>query len=216
MIPYSKFVQLTPEETFLFECRNCGDCCRKVKGAVMIESLDLFQIARHLGMETSEVANQYTEIAMVAWGAPILVLRTKAIGDVCVFLKSGRCGIQPAKPRACRLYPLSSGLDDDMKGLIILKSSERDFHYTGQRYLAGDWLRHNMDDESCNYVITESRLLREIGQVLRRIPCERENDVNQLMLLYRFLLFDTHSDFMLQYTRNMTKLKSELERIVNY
>jgi len=179
----------------------------------MIESLDLFLLACHLKMETAEVANLHTEVANIAWGAPILVLKSKPIGDVCIFLKSGKCSIREFRPRACRLYPLSVGPDNDMKNLIALKSSERDFHYIGQEHRVSDWIADNMNGESQDYVITECRLLREMGRILRCIPRNLENDVKRLMLLNRYLMFDTDSDFMSQYIRNMERLKRELENL---
>jgi Fe-S-cluster containining protein len=164
-------------------------------------------------MGTAEFAAQYTEAKTVAWGAPILLLKSKPIGDVCVFLKSGKCSIQAVKPRACRCYPLSVGSDDDMKNLIALKSLERDFHYVGREYHVEDWISANMDEESRQYVLTECRLLREIGGVLKRIPRNREDEVNRLMLLYRYFMFDTDSDFMPQYARNMARMKISLEKL---
>ena len=214
MTPYTYSVEIMPEETFRFECRNCGDCCRNVRGAVMIESLDLFRLARHLKKDLAEVAEQCAEAVSLSWGAPILVMKTKPVGDVCVYLKSGRCGIQPAKPRTCRLYPMSMGPDDkDLKEVRVFKSSERAFHYTGPEHQTGEWVAANMDDESYNYIITEYRLLRELGKIMRRIPRDREDAVNWQMLRYRYFLFETDQDFMPQYVRNMARLKLELEQL---
>jgi len=210
---FSNYERLMPEDTFRFECKNCGKCCRHVKGSVMIESLDLFNLARYLELEMSEVAEKYAEVAMVAWGAPIFVMKTKPVNDVCVFLKSGRCSIQEAKPKACRLYPLSAGPNDDFDDLVILKTPERTFHYVGEEHWAGEWLSENMDDESQLYVLTECLLLRKIGKILRRIPRNMEDNVNRLMIMYRYILFDTGEDFIPQYTRNMERLKALLSGI---
>jgi len=211
---FSNYERLMPEDMFRFECKCCGECCRNVKSSVMLESLDLFKLARHLELETSEVAEKYAEVATVAWGAPIFVMKTKPTNDVCVFLKSGRCEIQEAKPRACRLYPLSACSDDNFDDLVILKTPEKTFHYVGTEHLAGEWLSENMDDESRSYVLTECLLLRKIGKILRRIPRDREDNVNRLMIMYRYILFDTGEDFIPQYTRNMERLRVLLTELI--
>jgi len=209
-----RFDEIKADETFRFECRNCGDCCRNVKMTVMIESLDLFRIARHFNLDMTEAAEQFTEAATVGWGAPILLIKSNPIGDVCAFHKNGRCDIQAVKPRACRLYPLSMGPDDrDAKNFIVLKSQERQFHYTGKEHIAGEWVADNMDGESYAYVTTEYRMLRELGRILNRIPREKEDDVLNQMLLCRFFMFDTSKSFMPQYVRNMALLKAELEKM---
>ena len=214
MTPYTICEEILADETFRFECCGCGECCRDIKDKVMIESLDLFRIAQHLKLDVAEVANQYTEAVTLCWGAPILVMKTKLTGDVCCFLKSGRCSIQPVKPRACRLYPLSMGPDDkDIKNVLVFKSSERAFHYTGKEHIAGEWVAENMDNESYAYILTEFRLLKEIGKLLRRIPRYKEPEVNQQMIMYRYILFETDQDFMSQYVRNMAQLKSDLEKM---
>jgi len=64
-----------------------------------------------------------------------------------------------------------------------------------------------MDDESHLYVLMECLLLREMGKILRRIPRNREDNVNRLMIMYRYILFDTTEDFIPQYTRNMERLR---------
>jgi len=217
MNTYTELKPIPADETFNFECKSCGDCCRDIRSQVMIESLDLFNIAKHLKLEIAEAAEQYTEVALLCWGAPVLMLKTKIIGDVCVFLKSGKCEIQQAKPRACRLYPLSMGPDkNNLSNVLVFKSTEKSFHYKGQTHVAGEWVADNMDSESHAYVITEYRLLRELGNVLRLIAREREYEVNNLMLMYRYFLFDTEKNFMLQYVKNMAQLKKELEKLIKF
>lgn len=82
-------------------------CCRHVKGSVVIEGLDAYRLARHLGMETADFMSQYTEPFILddkLW-YPIFSLRVKGNEDSCIFLKGTRCTVQEAKPRTCRLYP---------------------------------------------------------------------------------------------------------------
>ena len=103
--------------------------------------------------------------------------------------------------------------DEDVTDFIILKSSERQFHYTGQEHIAGEWLADNMNGESHAYIITEYRALRELGKIMCRIPRDREDEVISKMLLFRYFMYEINQGFMLQYVRNMAQLKIELEKL---
>ena len=100
-----------------------------------------------------------------------------------------------------------------MENLIILKSPERTFHYIGPEHTAGEWVNANMDSESHDYVLAESRLLQEIGKILRRIPRDKEDNVIKLMLMFRYFMYEMDVDFMPQYMNNMALLKQELEKL---
>jgi len=214
---YDRFQILKPEDTFRFECRCCGECCRNVEQQVMVESLDLFRIARHLDIDTAEAANRYTTATLISWGAPILLLKTKLAGDVCVFLKSGKCGIQAIKPRACRLYPLTLGLgpgEENLKDFIIYKSPEKPFHYNGPEQCADEWVKANFDDEARAYISSEYEYIRSFGKMMRQIPKKHEATVERLMLLYRYFYFDTDQAFMPQFLRNMVCLTQKLQDLI--
>ena len=108
------------------------------QNSVLIDSLDLYRIAKFLKIEMCDAALKYTSIAFLAWGFPVLMLKTTEYCDSCIFLKSSKCGIQPVKPRACRLYPLGVGPDDDENNeLLIFIVSEKEHHFTGTRMLTG-------------------------------------------------------------------------------
>ena len=110
------FQKVMPDDYFQFNCSRCGGCCRKVKDSIMVESLDLYRLARFLKMEMSDIILQYTDTTFLAWGFPVFMLKTTPPADACIFLKESRCSVQNAKPRACRLYPLGVGPDEDNPG----------------------------------------------------------------------------------------------------
>jgi Fe-S-cluster containining protein len=215
MTPYTQCKPLRPEETFRFECRQCGECCRHVKAAVMIESLDLFKLARHFNLDTADVANWYLEAVTIEWGAPILVLKTKQHEDACVFLKAGKCSIQAVKPRVCRLYPLSVGPDDkNPDSFLFFNVSDQEHHFHGPEYRIGDWTDTNFNEEDREYIKTEYRAIHECGKLMKRIPREYEDRVIFQMLRYRYFQFETDEDFLRQYALNMAFLKRELQALV--
>jgi len=135
------FQPVNPEDEFEFCCSNCGECCRNIKEAVMLEILDLFRIARYMKLTTTEAMETYTVPAFLSRDFPILLMKTKPHIDACVFLKNGRCSIQSIKPRTCRLYLLSAGPDDKNRGEFqSFLVSQKPHHYTGQRHRVKDWI----------------------------------------------------------------------------
>jgi len=213
--PYHEYPLMKPGETFQFTCQKCGDCCRDVRQAVMVESLDLFRIAKHLKMEMAEAAERYLEVGIIAWGAPILLIKTTEPDGACVFLKDNRCSLHGSgtKPRACRLYPLSLGPDDNLKKFLIFKVSAKQHHYTGRRYRAQEWIAANFSKEDREYISTEYLAIHDFGKIMRRIPRDSEKEVQLLMLRWRYFQYETDQYFMRQFLRNMAMLKKELERL---
>jgi len=214
--PCNLYPQMRPEESFQFACQKCGKCCTNVLCSVMIESLDLFRLAQYFHMDVAEVANHYLEAVTIEGGAPVLLLKTQGPDNACIFLKDNKCSIHTsgAKPRACRLYPLSVGPDDDLKKFLILNVSGEQHHFQGRSYRVQEWVAVNFRKEDRDYIIMEYRAIHECGKIMRRIPPERENDVIFQMLRWRYFMFDTDQDFMRQYARNMALLKRELEKLV--
>jgi Fe-S-cluster containining protein len=85
-----------------FTCQRCGNCCR-VPGYVRLAGEEIPRIASHLGLEVREFTRQYTRLTRDRSG-----LSLKEHPDhSCIFLGGdGACGIQGAKPRQCRSFPV--------------------------------------------------------------------------------------------------------------
>jgi len=82
------YIKVSTGDYFNYNCSGCADCCRNVKDAIVVESLDLYRLAKHLNTEMSEICMQYTDTVFLAWGFPMLMLKTKQHLDTCIFLKS--------------------------------------------------------------------------------------------------------------------------------
>jgi len=212
-VPYNDYPELQPRDTFRFKCQNCGSCCRHVAKSVMVESLDLYRLAEFFNMDMAEVAERYTEAVTVAWGAPVLMLKTVQPEDACIFLKDGKCGVYSKRPRACRLYPLSIGPNDTLKEFLIFNVSGEQHHFQGRWYRAQDWVNDNFQAVDQAYVRMEYRAMRECGHIIRRIPQNREGDVLFQMLRWRYVQYEMDQSFLTQYVHNMQMLKQELERL---
>ena len=104
----SKQVELS--DRVRFRCTRCGDCCRHVEGVVVVESLDAYKLAKHLGITISDFFTDYTEpYYLEDTQYPIFMLKTTGKDKSCIFLKGNRCTVQDVKPRTCRMYPFWIG-----------------------------------------------------------------------------------------------------------
>src|SRR6266545_2881733 len=82
-----------------FECQaGCTKCCRQ-QGIVYVTEDDIRRGAAFLGLTRKAFERQY-------------VFRTRYVRRLrkprnaqCYFLREGGCGIHPAKPTQCRIFP---------------------------------------------------------------------------------------------------------------
>ena len=108
-------VSVSAKEFVTYQCSQCGHCCRRIEGCVMVESLDAYRMAKHLREQhcgvrsTDDVLLQYCEpTPLTDEGYPIYTLKTVGAEASCVFLQGNQCSIYAARPRTCRLYPFSA------------------------------------------------------------------------------------------------------------
>ena len=109
-------VSVSAKEFVTYQCSQCGHCCRRIEGCVMVESLDAYRMAKYLREQhcgvssTDDVLLQYCEpTPLTDEGYPIYTLKTVGAEASCVFLQGNQCSIYAARPRTCRLYPFSAG-----------------------------------------------------------------------------------------------------------
>jgi Fe-S-cluster containining protein len=208
------YKQVSNTDYFHYDCSECGDCCRNVKDSIMVESLDLYRLARFLKIEISEVITQYTNTAFLAARFPVFMLKTKQHMDACIFLRASRCSVHEAKPRACRTYPLGVGPNDDNpESWLSFIVSKKLHHFTGQRRCVGDWIGENLTAEDRTFVAADYNYTGELAKLMKNIDSRHDDQVMELVLFYKYVAYDMTEDFQPQYTRNMTQLKKQLERL---
>jgi Fe-S-cluster containining protein len=104
-------------------CKNCNKCCE-----------DKFFLAP-LILDDFEEVYEYFEIYFIKIENFIKVVMILTDGEICKYLKDGKCTIYDNRPPACRIYPYSPYFDEirldiscDSVGLegdkLILKKSE--------------------------------------------------------------------------------------------
>ena len=91
------------DSAFSYACHACNRCCRNK--AIRVTPYEILLLARHLRQSTTDFIAEHTE----AGGT---VLRSRDDGD-CGFLGPRGCTVHPARPLACRIYPLARWVDHD-------------------------------------------------------------------------------------------------------
>jgi hypothetical protein len=99
----------------LFECRQCGDCCRGY-GGTYVTPADIRRIAAHIGTDPESFKRRYCQMSN---GRPVLA---QAENGYCVFHQK-RCRIHPVKPRMCRRWPFIDAVLEDIGNWKIMGAS---------------------------------------------------------------------------------------------
>ena len=103
-----------------FSFRFCCDssrctlaCCHG--HAIVLNPYEVLRIKEHLGLSSEELEERYLLSYYDPSGLPLLMLSR----DPCPFLKGRRCSIYPARPLACRLFPLGRLCDTEVKTVFM-------------------------------------------------------------------------------------------------
>lgn len=215
---------LEPHETFRFECLRCGGCCWNVRNSIPLESIDVFRLVKHLrkvGYFTCDnIAETIPEIAVATeiseGGYFMLCMKTEQPQDKCIFLNGDTCDVHEAKPRACRIYPLSAYPNNGYTGIQLSIDKREKRHFTGRVFSAGGWLNNCYDAEDKDYTLFEPRAVVAIEQRLRQVSgCpDLYFQARAGIMQYKYLEMDLERAFMPQYRANMGKLLHLLDELV--
>ena len=122
--------QLGPADEFCFGCHSglkCfTDCCHDVN--ILLTPVDVLQLARHLGLNTTDFLDEYTSIPITKeLHLPVVALKMNDAEDKrCHFLGEGDktsgggkagCTVYENRPWACRMYPLGMAIPPARAGV---------------------------------------------------------------------------------------------------
>lgn len=215
-----KMVPLAPSDRFPFKCRMCGTCCRHVRGSVPLESLDVFRLAKYLRDKGENVGGM--EDVLAAYAFPVLIsengytafmLKTAGTDDACVFLKDNRCTVHPAKPRACRTYPIVVG-PHGLGGYEQYLSMEQPHHYKGPQMSVKKWIQRYCSRQDFEFLNMDIGLAQKIERLLQKIPQRKRRRALAMFLFYKYYGFDLDKPFIDQFRRNTEGLLHELCKMV--
>ena len=204
-----------PDDEFNFHCTRCADCCKNIDEAVALEPIDVFRISRHLrgsgdpDLNIGDILTKYAvPVPLTDFGYMMYFVNTNGPDASCAFLKSGKCGIHDAKPRACRMYPLTADPAEGGDGFNYYLITERLHHLTGPAIRVGDWMDERMDSEERQYTAAEYGMALKIGRLMRQ---SMDSGVKLKTLLawfmhFKYFNYDTSQPFLGQYLSNMEAL----------
>ena len=99
----------------LFECRQCGDCCKGF-GGTYLRPADIAAISHFIGTRPESFVTRYCSFS---GGQPVLGQRPDGY---CIFWDK-ICTIHPVKPRMCRKWPFIESLLVDGRNWLIMGDS---------------------------------------------------------------------------------------------
>ena len=96
----------------LFQCTQCGECCKGYGGTYLTES-DVAEIAAYIGTDATEFKYRYCDMS---GNRPVL---TQQANGYCIFFDRN-CTIHAVKPRMCREWPFIKSLLVDISNWRIM------------------------------------------------------------------------------------------------
>ena len=161
------------DDTSVFTCRMCGQCCRG-EGGIVVSPKDLLRITCALNMSAEEFAAKYGEMR-----GGKLQIRTGEDG-FCIFFAEGKgCTVHAGKPDVCRAWPFFRGNIVDPDSLEMAKDfcpgidkncTHAEFARAGRAYLAKHGLLAHpfVVRENCQGENDQCVLLKRPKQLARR------------------------------------------------
>ncbi len=215
-IKNSKQVELSARVRF--RCIRCSKCCRNVNATVIIESYDAWRIAKHLGITVPDFYEEYTESFLLEdTGYPIFALKSVGRDNACIFLKGKQCMVQDFKPRTCKMYPFWIGPGETPDDMTYNFCSEYKHHPKGSIVKVKDWMKNNFPEDDKRFLVEDAKAMQKIAPLfnfLKHAGIESE-DLLKLIIMYRYVLFETDEPFFEQHTKNNQNLVEELTKIKN-
>lgn len=98
----------------LFECTQCGDCCKGYGGTYLTEA-DIDRIAAFIGEESLEFKRRY---CVTSGNRQVLAQQSNGY---CIFFDRN-CSIHPVKPRMCKQWPFIESLKIELANWHIMAS----------------------------------------------------------------------------------------------
>ena len=221
MMDFFNVKPLGKRECFQFKCTRCGDCCRGIKESVMLESFDTYRLAKLLRQTDpsikimDDMLLRYADpIPLTDNGFPIYVLKTLGDDDTCVFLRDNGCAVYAARPRTCRLYPITVGPGEHGREFEYLLCREKPHHFIGGMVRTKDWLRENFKQEYQDFVRAEYEAIARLGWLMGKVPEALQPRAIVDILFARYYNYDLDAPFMPQYQSNMQLLERALSKLI--
>lgn len=203
--------ELKLEDTFRFECKMCGKCCRNRNEPILITGADIYRIARALGTTMMNVvATKTVGYIGDTSHAPVLVLKERMDGS-CSFLRKGRCMVHQDKPAVCALFPLGrySDLRDGSLHYFMNPRSCQTGKSDGKVWTLQEWLNEFNICETEKLTVAWNRLIGGVSMVTSTMKKEEiKGPLLDAMLRALYLDYDINVPYIEQVESHMKRLKA--------
>jgi len=209
------------DDTFQFKCMGCGKCCKN-REDILLNSRDLFNIAKKLGLTMAQALEKYCEVFIgPSSRIPVARLLPRGANRVCPFLDGTKCSVHDSKPAICAMYPLgrvvsgkntSQGIHGGQLGMQLqytlapVSCGRRKHKHTVRSWL--EMFNIPIDDEFyllwTDLIATLSAIitgLEERGLSERTLEAAWHGIIGAIYIGY-----DTEKDFLEQFKENRTKI----------
>lgn len=207
-----------PKDWVCFQCRRCADCCRNLEDQLMLEPLDVYNLARCLreqGVVSSidDVYSQFAHTEMLEGLLPIYMMNTEGADHACIFLEDGQCSVYECRPYVCRIYPFNVRPGQRGETFEFYRCIDQHAaHFSNGRVLVMDWLNENFARESQEFWTAEGNVLSTLGCLLNKLDVSEFQACLFQILHYRYYNYDLEQPFMPQYHKNMAALVRFLQQ----
>lgn len=219
--------RLKLDDTLPFLCTHCGGCCTHQE-ELLLNPLDLFRMAKELGMTMEQWMEQYGE-CYIGEDSRIPIVRIRPQGETrrCPLLKNNKCSVHKAKPSVCGLYPLGRTIRYvlDEQGKPNMEKSEVIYFHSGcfcgrqtGHQTVREWLEEFHLLESESFFIQWSQVVAETSIFLRELEkvITNQDIMNMAWSMVCVLLYaqyDTGKEFRPQFDRNVKELRKNITAI---
>ncbi len=221
--------RLELDDILPFSCTHCGSCCVHQE-ELLLNPLDLFRVAKELGITVEQWLKQYGE-CYIGENSRMPIVRIRPQGETrrCPLLKNNKCSVHKTKPSVCGLYPLGRTIRYvmDEQGKPDMEKSEVIYFHSGcfcgsqtGHQTVREWLEEFHLLESETFFIQWSQVLMETSMFLRRLEKAVTNqDIMNvawsMVCALLYVRYDTGKEFRIQFDRNVQELRKHIAAIEN-
>ena len=197
-------------DTFRFDCKMCGKCCRKRREPILINGADAFRMARALGESVQRVVVENT-IHYLGENShvPVIVLKERMDGS-CRMLRNGKCMVQQDKPAVCALYPLGRYQDlRDGSVHYFLNPGTCAGYDADREWTLQEWLDRFKLEENGQMTLAWNGLFSGICSVTCKMAEEDiSEEMRAAMAFALYIHYDTERSFVEQVEENKTLIQA--------
>lgn len=208
-------MRLGPDDSFEFHCTKCGKCCRN-QGDILLNSLDLFRIARHLGHTPEEIAKRYAR-PIIGGTSGLMLMQVPPVNGDCPFMRNKQCIVHENKPAVCALFPLGRAVDAHT-GEMTYFYNDPHCGNKSRSHTVREWLAEFGMEEQAEYYPLWGNFLEKAFEMLRDVREHKGEDgvklFHTMFAGYVYFLYDIKQEYLPQFKHNSEAFKNAMERFL--